>query len=77
MPSVADRRSLPVCVLLSSAALGQPAGMTDTNGLTTENTYDLRGLVIQTRAQELRDGQLVWVVTRTTYDAAARPLDDP
>jgi RHS repeat-associated protein len=55
--------------------LGQVATETDQFQRVTQHTYDLRGLEIQTRRQSADDqGNTVWVITRTVYDAAGRAV---
>ena len=47
----------------------------DQNGFTTENTYDIRGQLIQTRTEsEDENGTTVWLVSRSFYDAAGRQV---
>jgi YD repeat-containing protein len=56
-------------------AVGQTLTTTNENGLVTEFTYDRRGLQIQTRSQAYdADGELVWLVSRTAYDAAGQVI---
>ena len=48
---------------------------TDHTGLVTENTYDIRSQLIQTRRQAAgSDLQPHWYVSRTVYDAAGRSV---
>ena len=56
-------------------AAGLVESTTDANGLVTENFYDIRGQLIQVR-RETRDenGAVVWLVSRTAWDAAGRTI---
>ena len=54
---------------------GQVVSQTDRDGLVSENRYDVRGQLIETRRQGLDDrGNLVWIVSRTVYDAIGRTV---
>jgi YD repeat-containing protein len=56
-------------------AAGQIVSQTDQNGLVTQHRYDLRGQLIETRQQGVdAQGQTVWMVSRTVYDAAGRAI---
>ena len=54
---------------------GQVESTFDTYGLATQNVYDVRGQVIETR-RETRDetGATVWLLSRTAYDDAGRTI---
>ena len=54
--------------------LGQPFRTTNELGLASEQTKDTRGQLIQSRSQSVEDSQTVWLVSRTFYDAAGRPV---
>jgi RHS repeat-associated protein len=63
-------------------SLGRPWQTIDANGLKTENLYDKRGLVIQTRSETLNTGtnpatsqvERIWNVSRTVYDEQGRAV---
>jgi YD repeat-containing protein len=52
---------------------GQVVKEIDQNGLITLYTYDTRGLETEVRSQSKgSDGQIIWTIQRTVYDAAGR-----
>ncbi|MDR0610384.1 MAG: hypothetical protein LBG58_09765, partial [Planctomycetaceae bacterium] len=54
-------------------AAGQVIREIDQNGLETLYTYDVRGLETEVRSQSKgSDGQIIWSIQRTVYDAAGR-----
>ncbi|TVS17596.1 MAG: hypothetical protein EA424_12305, partial [Planctomycetaceae bacterium] len=56
-------------------AAGQVVWHNDQDGLVTESRYDVRSLLIETRQQAVDDdGNTVWMVSRTVYDAAGRAV---
>jgi RHS repeat-associated protein len=56
-------------------AAGQVVREIDQNGLETRYKYDFRGLQTEVRTQSKdSDGQVVWYIQRTVYDAAGRTI---
>jgi RHS repeat-associated protein len=54
---------------------GRPWRTTDTFGTSREETFDVRGMVIQRRVQSTDvTGNVVWLLQRTVYDAQGRPV---
>ncbi|MCL2622290.1 MAG: putative Ig domain-containing protein, partial [Planctomycetaceae bacterium] len=56
-------------------AAGQVIEETDQNDLKTEYTYDVRGLLVETRSESKgSDGQSAWMIQRTVFDAAGQAI---
>ncbi len=56
-------------------AAGQVTSTIDANGLETQNTFDVRGQLIQTRRESVdENGNTVWLISRTAFDAAGRTI---
>ncbi|MBA2115003.1 putative Ig domain-containing protein [Bremerella alba] len=54
---------------------GNVTHSTDQFGFTSESIYDLRGQLIESRTESVdEDGNAVWLVSRSVYDAAGRQI---